>query len=363
MKKIYLWGYWAHNFGDDLFLKVYLDKIQKYHVKTYLLTKKKFKSYYEKMGFEVICADSIQYRMMYKILTALDRPELFYSLVRKSDWFVMLGGSLFAENKGKHAEKLQLKNLNYAVNRAEKSFVIGSNFGPYKSPFFLKNYTELFKHTDDVCFRDRKSLSLFCDSLGNVRFSPDVVFEGVWHQQPLLYENKVVISAIDLRNRCDLIQYCETYEQALSDLCIKHIKNGDQIVLLSLCENEGDTSACNRIQKMVEEDVGKSVDIIEYNTIDEVLGLIEGAQKVYATRFHALMTSLYFKKKVVSIPYNDKSINAANSYNIECPSFPIWAFDTQTAEKMFECSVVPKMQLADTNQFKKFEEAARANLQ
>ena len=26
MKKIFLWGYWAKNFGDDLFLKVYLDQ-------------------------------------------------------------------------------------------------------------------------------------------------------------------------------------------------------------------------------------------------------------------------------------------------------------------------------------------------
>ena len=69
----------------------------------------------------------------------------------------MLGGSLFAENKGMIAEKMQFRNLEYATNKAKKSFVIGSNFGPYKTEQFKTNYTKLFKNMEDVSFRDQKS--------------------------------------------------------------------------------------------------------------------------------------------------------------------------------------------------------------
>lgn len=40
MKKIFLWGYWTKNFGDDLFLKVYQEQMKKFNIKTYILTEK-----------------------------------------------------------------------------------------------------------------------------------------------------------------------------------------------------------------------------------------------------------------------------------------------------------------------------------
>lgn len=49
MKKIFLWGYWAKNFGDDLFLKVYLDQMKEANINTYILTEKKYKKFYEEI--------------------------------------------------------------------------------------------------------------------------------------------------------------------------------------------------------------------------------------------------------------------------------------------------------------------------
>lgn len=340
-----------------MFLKVYLNKTGKYKTKTYILTQKKFKNYYREMGFRVLCADSLLYRVSYKILAALHQPELFYHLVDKDCWFIMLGGSLFAENKGENAESLQLKNLAFAVKRAQETFVIGSNFGPYKNNSFLEGYTNLFMNTNDVCFRDKKSLDLFRGSLKNVRFSPDVVFEGEWHQTFSTLKNKVVISAIDLSCRENLSKYNDIYAKTLSDICIKHIKNGDQVILLSLCESEGDTIACNNIQEIVKAKIKTTIDIIRYTETNEILGLIENAKKIYATRFHALMISLYFQKKVVSIAYNEKTINATTSYCSDCPSFPIWMFNEQSAEKMYRCDRIPTVLMPHSNQFQKLEEA------
>ena len=55
MKKIFLWGYWAKNFGDDLFLKVYLDQMKEANINTYILTEKKYKKFYEEMGVKFEC--------------------------------------------------------------------------------------------------------------------------------------------------------------------------------------------------------------------------------------------------------------------------------------------------------------------
>ena len=157
MKKIFLWGYWTQNFGDDLFLKVYQEQMKKFNIKTYILTEKKYSDFYKNMGFNTICKNTFFYRLTYKILTIFNLPELFFLLIHKNDLFVMLGGSLFAENKGMIAEKMQFRNLEYATNKAKKSFVIGSNFGPYKTEQFKTNYTKLFKNMEDVSFRDQKS--------------------------------------------------------------------------------------------------------------------------------------------------------------------------------------------------------------
>ena len=49
MKKIFLWGYWTQNFGDDLFLKVYQEQMKKFNIKTYILTEKKYSDFYKNM--------------------------------------------------------------------------------------------------------------------------------------------------------------------------------------------------------------------------------------------------------------------------------------------------------------------------
>lgn len=170
MKKIFLWGYWAKNFGDDLFLKVYLDQMKEANINTYILTEKKYKKFYEEMGVKVVSKDSFIYKLSYKILTMCRKPELYFWLVNKRSLFVLLGGSLFAENKGTLAEQKQFLNLDYATTKAEKSFVIGSNFGPYIHEKFKKEYEALFGEMEDVVFRDKMSYELFNKTLKNVRY-------------------------------------------------------------------------------------------------------------------------------------------------------------------------------------------------
>lgn len=355
MKKIFLWGYWTQNFGDDLFLKVYQKQMKKFNIKTYILTEKRYSDFYKNMGFNTICKNTFFYRLTYKFLAIFNLPELFFLLINKNDLFVMLGGSLFAENKGMIAEKMQFRNLEYATNKAKKSFVIGSNFGPYKTEEFKTNYAKLFKNMEDVSFRDQKSYELFSQELKNVRYAPDIAFEGRWTESR---EKKdcIVVSVIDLENRQNLFKYKDIYEKGIVTICLHHIKKGKKVYLLSLCDKEGDTITCDNIRKMIDEKYKKYVKVVNYESIDETINLLSSANKIYATRFHALMMALYFKKNVIPIIYNEKGINAIKSYCRDLQWFEIADFNGITIDRMINTNQIADLQIPNSKQFQKLDE-------
>lgn len=351
MRKIFLWGYWARNFGDDLFLKVYIEKIRSYRIKTYILTSKRYRKFYQNMGFNVICSDSLLYRVSYKILVSCGFPELYYLLIKKNSLFVMLGGSLFAENKGNLAETRQIKNLRWAVRKSKKAFVIGSNFGPYNSKAFYEAYKSLFNKTYDVCFRDKKSFDLFKTEVQSVRYASDIAFEGNWKEAATDECESVVVSILNLEQRPGLSQHCKLYEDVISEIVKQHLTAGEKVTLLSLCETEGDLIACDRISKRVYAESNMNAEVVNYENIDEVVGLISKAKKIYATRFHALMLSLYFQKNVVPIIYNEKGINALETYCKSIEWFKISDFDDTTAYKLYHTNQLAKLKLANESQF------------
>ena len=74
MKKIYLWGYWTKNFGDDLFLAILKSKL-KNNVDLILNTEKKYASYYEKLGYQKgICPEA---EKLYEEMMSI---PLYYSM-------------------------------------------------------------------------------------------------------------------------------------------------------------------------------------------------------------------------------------------------------------------------------------------
>lgn len=350
MKRIFLWGYWAKNFGDDLFLKVYLDQIKEVNISTYILTEKKYKKFYKKMGVKVVSKDSFIYRLIYRVLTICRKPELYFLLVNKRSLFVLLGGSLFAENKGTLVEQKQFLNLDYATTKAEKTFVIGSNFGPYAHEKFKERYEVLFGKMEDVTFRDKMSYELFNRTLKNVRYAPDIAFEGNWKNNKK-NSDSIVISVINVEHRQELVAYKEVYEKGIADICLYHIQRNEKIFLLSLCEQEGDILVCQRIYKNLNQSDKQFVEVINYNSIDRTIELFASAKKIYATRFHALMMALYFHKNIVPIIYNEKGINAIESYCRSLKWFSIKNFNEKTLHQMMKVDQTAELELPDSKQF------------
>lgn len=315
-----VWGYWEKNFGDDLFLLSLKQCCSKERI--LINATRENAEYYRNLGFEVVIKDTIVNRVINRITLHLMSVESYY-FKAKNNIFIMLGGSLFAENKPERVEKTQMANLTYAVNKAKQSYIIGSNFGPYKNKDFYLFYKDLFNDITDGCFRDKQSRSLFLDQ-NKIRYAPDVVLSGLWDtfEYTTLGYKPVVISVMDLSRKEELIPYQATYEKFLADIASYHQMNGEKVVLVSFCEKQGDLDACERIKQRTG---NSAISILGYNGIFEMANTLHNARKIYASRFHSIILAMYFGVDCVPLIYDPKSIRAIESY---CSKYKaIWIKD------------------------------------
>ncbi|MBQ9801543.1 MAG: polysaccharide pyruvyl transferase family protein [Clostridia bacterium] len=316
-KRALVFGYFEKNLGDDLMLELFLQRGN--YAKSYIFARKANKKFYRAMGARVICYDGFFYRVINKLTRSLTKINAFYLLARRNTDFVMLGGSLFAEQE-QSATQQQLRNLSYAVKHADAAYVIGSNFGPYHSPDFLEQYKALFAHCRDVCFRDEMSWEFF-RHLPTARFAPDVVFSGEWSsadQMPADDENAyVLVSLIDISIRPTLREHAARYEKFIFDVCYGHLAKGDKVILLSMCDKEGDSNICQRIFMGIDSLYRPLISVQNYNNIPQMLRLFRAAKAVYATRFHAMILGAYFAKHTIAVAYNEKVIQAVYTYGLD----------------------------------------------
>lgn len=306
-----VWGYFAKNLGDDLMLKAFLNATKNKYTKVYINSYKEYQDYYSELGVVVVSTNSFFYRAINKVFSVLRKPQLYYrySITRNAD-FVMLGGSLFAEYDNYSINQNQFVNLSYAVDKSSASYVIGSNFGPYENSEFLHNYFSLFGRCKDVCFRDKQSYSFFSNH-DNVRYAPDIILSGLWDDKKREERsNSVIISVINLDRRKDLKFAKKDYETMMAAIAKTHLKCGERVLLAAFCEFEGDFEACVRIRNLCGQD---NVDIIVYDDWD-FLNLFSNAKKIYGTRFHSVILSMYYNIPCVPFIYNQKTYDALASY-------------------------------------------------
>lgn len=334
-KVLILFGYWEKNLGDDLFLEMLKQKYSNY--KIMILTQKKYEEFYKRNNVHTVTYDTLFYKIINKILGKFKLPDLFYLFYsRKASKAICLGGSLFMENEN---HKRQLKNLNQLVLNCKESYVIGSNFGPFKTEKFYKDYYSLFAKMNSISFRDEKSCDLF-SNLNNVIYAPDLVLnlEKKIEQSDdscLKDENQkyCIISLIDLDGRPDLKEHCVAYENKMATVISKLANEGYHVKIMSFCEDEGDLRAAERVIKKMKANKEK-VSVIPYTTINEALNLIMHANAIIATRFHAMILAFIYDLPVVPIIYSDKMKTVITDYNFKGDYFSIGEINQISEQKI-----------------------------
>ncbi len=283
--QIYLNAYLEKNFGDDLFVKILVDRYKNHTF--YAISN----SYQSKDNLQIY-----KNTLKMKILNKLELKEKVY--IDSKDISVSIGGSMYIEGLSPIERKKIYGNNPY--------YILGSNFGPYKTEEFYKKGYELFKNAEDVCVRDKYTYNLFKE-LPNVRYAPDIVFTLDTSKINISEEKKVIISVIDCENKLDK-QYQEKYENMIKEMIQFFVDNGYKVGLMSFCKRENDEIAIERILNSINEDIKQKVEKYFYDgNVEEALDYIAQSQIVVGTRFHANILGLLLGKTVIPVIYSNKT--------------------------------------------------------
>lgn len=303
MKGIKLYAYFAGNLGDDLMVRILRQRYP--GVQFYSET------WQDVPG--IVTWESLQQKHgrlnhLLNILTGDRWKDVYMDAVRKHYdrkcvCSVYIGGSVYMQRTDTATQLAQeeRKLCNGPL------FVMGANFGPYREAAFPEGFAGYFRRCAGVTFREKASFSLF-QNCGHVAYAPDVVLN--LRAVPGQSDGTVLISVIDLENRPDLRQYRENYENRMASLCEACVKMGKQPVLLSFCQAEGDEKAVSRILEGLSPELGRQVKHLRYRGEPEkILDAYARAERVIATRFHAMILALCYEKPVFCISYSEKCGN------------------------------------------------------
>ncbi|MFP9130245.1 polysaccharide pyruvyl transferase family protein [Niallia sp. BSM11] len=313
LKRVLISAYLNNNLGDDLFVKVLCERYPQTQFYIYE-NKGKLSAFTGIKNLHVIYPN-----ILYKVIDKIPNKLFSKSFIRTMlgltmDAHVYIGGSLFIE---KENWKMKIKKDKAKLLNNKSNFLLGCNFGPYENSGFFESYQHIFSNYDDVCFRDNQSYELFKE-LPNVRLAQDVVFNLDYQAQGIQVEKRVGISLIDVSNRENLAPFKAAYLQKMKEICESFINNDYQVTLFSFCKYEGDEKAIAELLQVMDDKYKPNIKVVNYkNDLDTALAELHKVEIMYATRFHAMILGLLFKKKVFPIIYSKKMTNVLHDINFE----------------------------------------------
>lgn len=307
MKKILVSGYFAKNFGDDLFFKILFDRYKNENIKWIVDTGYKE---YSKI-FEEYSNVTIRNKIHHKIINKLNLREINY---KSLDAAVFIGGSIFMEHDNWKSKYLYKKKLFDKIGK-QNVFFVGCNFGPYKSTEFFEKNKSLFEKSMDICFRDTYSYGLFSD-LSNVRLAADIVF-GLKTQKVDKKKNTLGISVIDLKGRGELEDHKDSYIEKMTEIVVEAIDKNIDVTLFSFCEDQGDLDTCNEIYNRLDSEYVSKVRIVNYDgNIEGFLRAFSSMENIIGTRFHACVLSQVFDQGLYPVIYSNKTYNMLSDIDL-----------------------------------------------
>jgi len=304
MKNVKLNMYLRKNLGDDLFLKIILERYPNtmFHIQSNINYKNNFLKKYKNVKIYSGIKNKI---INFIYLITNKNKKMFHYIKNKCDLMITLGGSMFIEkNIPENLLKKELNNL--YLNDNKPYYIIGSNFGPYNNDYYKKTYEEIFKKACTVNFREEYSYNLF-KNLDNIKFYPDIVFSLDVDEITIKNQKQVTFSVMNIKN--------EIYFEKMIDLINYFISINYKINLVSFCKYEGDEKAIKKIMKKLN---NKNINVYFYRgNIDKILNVFAKSNIIVGTRFHANILGLLLNKTVIPIAYSNKTLNVFEDLNFK----------------------------------------------
>ena len=303
--KIYVDAYLAKNLGDDLFVNILTNRYPQH--KFYAISK-------GEKGYGTKNLKVYNNKYLFKVLKKFQWEKY---LANHYDSVVTIGGSMFMEKDNAKRDFSLGKN---------KRYILGINFGPYKTQEYYNNIHNMLSKVEDVCFRDKYSYSLFKD-LPNARQAADIVFSMDTSNIKNTNRKRAIISIISPKDKISEI-YQEQYEQKMLELIDFLIKKDYEICLMSFCKAEHDEEEIERIYARIPEKQKNSIEKYFYDgNIEEALNTMADSQLIVGGRFHANIIGLVLGKSILPVLYSDKTLHVLQDMQLDIPIIDIRNLD------------------------------------
>lgn len=315
--KIYLYGFFGQNLGDDLFF----DYIFKRYPDTLFVIMfwphyQSFFSKYNNVRF---------YDMSRNVVKKLDAfgakrgKNIFFErlLIKSCDGMVHIGGSVYQQIANWQND---LKERETRTKCAKNFFTISNNFGPYFDDGYRKFWEEQFKKWNNVSFRDKYSYNLFKNDNPKISYAPDLLFSYRSKENVETISGKVAISVIDpcMPTRDISQEICDKYIEHLGALTDRLVSEGRQVTILNFCLLERDINATEKILSLLSENIREKVCVASHSEdLTALVNEMKSAEYILGTRFHAAVLGYVFGKRVLPVCYSEKTVNMLNDLNIE----------------------------------------------
>lgn len=361
MKKIFVDIYLSFNLGDDLFLDILSNKYPNSEI-----TVNYVGSNYDKFISKYKNIKRRKYTIFNKVFQKLGVKDYltdYETISKEYDALVFIGGSIFREEDYHESLYKDRMKMVSAFNKNNKPiFIIGSNFGPYKTDKFLNEYKDFYKLCTDICFRDLYSYNLFRD-LQNVRYAPDIVFQMEANKyKKNIKKNTVGYSIIDVRHKDGLSKYYDNYIESTVKSIELVTSKGYDCLLMSFCEDEGDLKVINDLKSKLSEKALKKVKIYDYKgNLEEAISIISQLKLFVAARFHANILGLLCDVGIMPVIYSHKTSNMLKDINLDNILVDMDSLDQLYDINIIEKAINNKINLDDISiqakeQFKKLNE-------
>ncbi len=297
--KVFVNAYLEGNLGDDLFFDTLLNKYPNHKYKTISDEEKK------RDNLEVY-----NNRFLNKFIRKLSLKRF---LSYDCDMAISIGGSMYMENKGDIHKNFSLGKIPY--------YILGSNFGPYKTEEYYQNVYNFFKGAQDVCFREKYSYEKF-KNLPNVRWEPDILFSLPTDNIKITNRKRVIFSIISCDRKLGE-QYKENYQKTIKDLTNYFLQEKYEVCYMSFCKKEGDEDAIREILEQQPE-IKEKIEVYYYRgNREEALNVLADSQIIIGSRFHANVLGMVLQKTVIPMIYSDKTTHVLEDIDFKGKTFDI----------------------------------------
>lgn len=343
MKKVLLLAYTNHNFGDDMFIYTICQSFPEQQFVIY--ADKKYKQTFKNIDNLSIVKKNWLTRLYNKLLNKF--PQLYkfnFNTIGYSAVVYVIGG-LF--NEDEHWNQLvdkygikRLKNMMWQNSYDSKTpfLLLGSNVAKVTTSNYIHQMEYLFNGLTDICFRDKYSYDTF-KHMSNTRYAPDIVFN--YNTKAAKKDDSILISiwgpltSVDKFPQWEWAEYLwEPYKKFIIKL-IEEFNNIDKkVILVSLCDNEGDLQACQEIKNECSLD---NFDIVNYNgDLESMIHLFEKASFVVGSRFHSIIMALNSHCAFYPIIYESKTQQLLKDIGYQGPAAHIENIETYSSKNVMQ---------------------------